>query len=575
MSCVKGQRGAGIATILMVMAVLGAIALTIASTTTFHTRMVTRQSQADQARNLAESVLSKAMDRLVDERDFGTAATSSADEITVQYNPNSPTGRLTFHAADAQSLGIPVSVNNLENDSSVVMADGRTLPAFSVYLAAVAEYGGVSKVVESVMTIPLYKYALATSGSVVSNGGLLVAAIDENTDLSVGLSNVPQSELLPGHVAANGTTQTVLASGSGANSSLVTGDVIAGGTVNVGQNTDVQGAVKENQSPEELPELEVTDYDPTGWVGVQSFNQGQVAGNSPLDPLELEGIWHRSGNLQVAGDLDLSGGCYVFVDGNLSISGSVTGKGSIFSTGNVSIGRASGFSSDNVAALIADGDITLSGGNSASARDSSFFNGLIFGRGNMNLSNVTVVGSVVNNSPTASTMTLNNVGLLLDPKKLQFNLRIPMEVPPDLLGTNDAYYKYIPAPVDYASFYNPVTDSFSVSNPSQIPLSIYQTADVGSYYYDDPVYIGTYGSDQAVWFALQNEGHLNTSDTSVITNDVNAFRAKFELQLNDINDLYQQTKQESLKTGEFNLDPNQFIPFEERCRVIWVKERGR
>ena len=110
------------------MAVLAALALTLASTTTFHLRLANRQSMGEQACNLADSVMAAAIDRLGSQRDFGVAPTSASGVITAQLSPDGPPGRLTFHAPLAEEWHVPVSVNNLENDASVTLADGRSLP---------------------------------------------------------------------------------------------------------------------------------------------------------------------------------------------------------------------------------------------------------------------------------------------------------------------------------------------------------------------------------------------------------------------------------------------------------------
>lgn len=544
------------------------MALTLISSATFHIRMTNRQSQSEQAQNLAESVLAVAMDRLADERDLGADSTDNSDQITVQYSPDAPVGRLTFHDALAQSWGVPRSVNNLGNDNPVVLPDGRSLPPFSAYLVAQAEYGGVKKTVESVIRIPLYKYALATSGSITSQGGLLVASIDEDTDLSQGLSAVPLEELNPGHIAAQSTSQSVLESISPSNGSLITGDVVAGGGVTVGTYTDVQGSVLQNHEPEELPDLEVTDYDPAGWAGLETINQNTLSPPSPFDPSLLEGLWRRQGDLTVLGDLELDG-AYLYVDGSLQINGAVTGTGSIFSTGNISIGDASGFATDNVQALVADGDLSISGGSGSSARDNSFFSGILFNKGNMNLSNVTVVGSVVNHSNTNSTLQLNNVALLSNPEAIQFDFGLPGFSRDDFESSNsDYWYSFQPAGEDYGQFFRPEDGEFLTNGIGpDIPLRIYYRGGQGS----DPNSLeGVYSSAQEIIDALEFF-HDDQNTLYNLNLEISNFHGRFIDALTNANDLYLETQHESIPRGEFTLEPNQFVPFEDKVRVIWIR----
>ena len=562
------------------MAVLGTIALTLAGSSTFHLRLANRQSQGMQARNLAESTLAMAVDRLADQRDFGAGATSDTDSITAQFFPGAPTGRLTFHSTQASSWGLPVSVNNLEGDSSVVLPDGRVLPPFSAYLVAEAEYGGVSKQMETVLTIPVYKYALATSGAINSNGRLLVASIDSDTDLSGGLGAVPASELKPGHLAAQSTNQTVLNSATAANSTLITGDVVSGGTVTLGSYTDVQGSVLQNHEPEELPDLTVSDYDPAGWTGLETINSQTMTAPSPFDPVELAGVWRRQGDLEIYGELDLDGG-YLYVDGDLEITGGVSGKGTIFCTGDIDIGDASGFVTDNVQALVADGDITISGGNSTSDRDNSFFSGILFSHGGMDLSNVTVVGSVVSNSSDPNTtLDLNNVGLLSNPEVLQFDFGMPVAGDYQYLDCHSPDYAvaFIPDSRDFLASYNPQTDSFEPAGQGDLGIPLYVTADVGSVY-DEPELLGRFAdADEFRDFLLETD-HASIDCEPA---DIQDLQGVYQLLLSyyswyndniaNIDDLYQKTKQESMQRGEFTLDPNQFVPFEDRVRVIWSRE---
>ena len=571
-------RGAGLATVLLVMAVLGTIALTLAASTTFHLRLATRQSSGAQARNLAESVLALAVDRLADQRDLGAGSTSDTDNVTLQFSPDAPVGRLSFHPSQASFWGIPVSVNNLQNDQSIVLADGRTLPPFSAYLVASAEYGGVAKLMESVIRIPVYKYALATSGKVVSNGRLMVASIDSETDLSGGLTAIPPEELKPGHLAAQSTEQSVLDAASPANGTLITGDVVSGGTVTLGTYTEVQGSVKQNHEPEALPDMTVSDYDPAGWTGLETISSSQMESPSPFDPVELAGVWRRQGDLNIYGELELDGG-YLYVNGDLDITGGISGKGAIFSTGNITVGNASGFVSDNVQALVADGDITISGGNGTADRDNSFFSGVIFGKGEMNLSNVTVVGSVINNSADPnSTLELNNVGLLANPEVLNFDFGMP--VPDNQVefefGNTDYPADFLPDVSDFMQQYDPENDEFVTADEGDLALRIYIVAYKGSGP-DEPVLVGSFGSVYELMEAMLNPDPDDSfwdppSDTDDLEDNVAEYYTWFNDTIANINDLYQKTKQESMQRGEFTLEPNQFLPFEDRVRIIWSRE---
>jgi hypothetical protein len=266
------------------------------------------------------------------------------------------------------------------------------------------------------------------------------------------------------------------------------------------------------------------------------------------------------------------------VDGDLHITGGVSGKGSIFCTGDVTIDDASGFSTDNVQAIVADGSITITGGNGQSSRDNSFFTGVLFSHGGMNLSNVTVVGSVVNNSPTPnSTLELNNVGLLSSPEVVSFDFGVPMNYEErfDFDGGDNVIH-FIASAEDYKGQYSPETDQFESAGQGSLTLRLYEVGDVGSHH-DEPILFGTFNNAQELFTAMTDPTtnlHWNPPQGSQsLEANIAEFYTKFNDAITDLDALYQETKQESLTRGEFTLEPNQFVPFEDRVRVIWTKER--
>ena len=572
------ERGHGIASVLVVMAVLACLALTLASTTTFHLRLANRTSQNEQARNLAESVLAKAKDLMVDNQEMAENPVET-DVITAQFSPESPQGILTFYPPLAEELGVPVSVNNLRNDASVVLADGRSLPPFSAYLAARAEYAGVPKIVETVIQVPLYKYAIATSGPINSSGKLLVASINSETDLSGGLASIPPDELEPGHLAAFGTEDTSLDSESAEDGSLITGDVISSGGVSLGPYTDVRGAVEQGQEREDLPELTVTDYDPQNWAGLQTLGQEQYLDDG--SSMILEGTWKRQGDLLIQKELNLDG-AYIYVDGDVELAEGVGGTGSIFATGDIVLGKASNFDAEDVQALVAGGSITVSGGDDASDRDTSMFHGILFSHGGMTLNNVTVVGSVVNNSPDRDqVMELNNVGLLSNPDVLEFDFGIPMGPSSDVGNAyvDEEEYFFRAASDTWEGFYSPEDGEFRIPDLEEIPLSLFRRDYAGG---ARVRYRATFPNVQDAWDWLleqhgepgdeyDDEGHPIDHFQALQAASV-GFRAKFIEALHDANEFMAQSRHPSMAKGKFTLEPNQFVPFASKVRVLWSRE---
>lgn len=578
------------------MAVLMTLALTLASSGTFHLRLATQQSNAEQARNLAESTLTLAVDQLQDQPDFGAGGTVAS--VQAQFRGMGPVGNLTFHAPEASRLSIPLSINNLEGDTTVNLTDGRVLPPFSAYLVAVAQVNGVTKRVESILRIPVYRYAIATSGTLESNGGLFVASVEQFTDLSNGLAAVAPEKLLPGHVVGNGT-QPMLLESSASNSTTVTGDAIAGGAVTLGQFTTVDGSVRQNSSPETLPELDPRDYDPANFAGLTTIQQSQIRNTvNPLNPVSLEGPWRRSGDLEVLNGLELNGG-YLYVDGDLTITNGLSGKGSIFCTGDINLRGGSGFSTDNIQALVAQGDVNIQGG--GTTPDVSFFTGVLYNRSKMALSDVTVVGSAVNNSPTQGGVQLDRVNLISSPEAINFEWDFGGEPVVTLTAAQQGLYTIgLPGQSardsELSSFFNVQRDAFDIPMSNDIRLALYGAVQ------DDPIAppAELASCDNArdmatIMLALRDPvgdpiriryppgGQQFFTSRQIVRPTLQdwidylepLFTEYQEVTRNRIINsdiLYQRTKQESLKKGKFSLDPNQFIQFEDKIRVVWMDE---
>lgn len=603
------SRGASIATVLMVMAVLLTLSLTLASQGTFHLRLATKQSNAEQARNLAESTLTMTIDRLNDNQGFGAGTTTAADAVRVRFDATGPEGVLTFHSTLANQLGVPVSVNNLENDASVALSDGRTVPANSAYLAARAEINGVSSVMEAFLRVPVYRNAVATSGSLSSTGGLFVASVDNLFALRNGVAGVAPEELLPGHVAANSMEETVLDSTSLSNETLITGDARAGGNITLGAFTTVQGSVRQNAPPESLPDLNITDYDNQNFAGLSTIGQQQLNNpGNPLDPVVLEGPWRRQGDLSILNGLDLNGG-YLYVNGDLTVRSGLQGKGAIFATGDIRVEGAAAFSTNNTQALVAGGDLTVIGGANPSARESAYFTGVSYNEGNVRLENVTQVGSVVNNSSQETTVEMTRVNSINVPSVVDFEWDFGGAPAAQMPRVGPGSFHFGVPGQDYndsdnlSPFFDPQTDSFDIpATAREIEVSLYKresgstlrefevrsfstVQEVANFLHSERDSQGNKLPINAVWSPQERaQGFLNPDNQNnidptvqdwldVITPEFEAYQDQLHQRIINSDILYRQTRQESLKKGKFQLDPSQFLQFSEEVRIVWIKER--
>lgn len=596
----------------MVMSVILVLALTLATQGTFQLRLATNQGNTGQARNLAESAIALAVDVLSDDQDFGVGTPTASDTIRAQFVSGGPESVVTFDPRLAASLEQPVSVNNLENDASVTLESGRAIPPFSAYLATRASHNGVSVTLEAVLHVPVYPYAIATSGNLSSTGGLFVAAVDELADLNNGLATLPPEEVLPGHIAANGTQNMVLDSSSQANQTIVTGDAQAGGSVTLGQFTTIQGSIRQNASPEALPDLQLANYDNADFAGLVTIGASQLRNTiNPLNPVSMEGPYRKQGDLTIQNGLELNGG-YLYVDGDLHIQGELSGKGAVFVDGEMKVDRAGAFSTDNVQAILAQGDIDIQGGSNAAASDSAFLTGVLYNKGDVRLSNVSILGSLVNNSQVETSLELSQANLIHVPEVIEFEwdfggadlsglhraggMNAPFELglPGQTFMDKDNIDDYFDSSAD--SFRVPTSAEETavalyapqryVQNSAAITPELYRNA--GSFtsveeLADFFLSFRTVGSPSPLRHLTIKAGLgvgelpvLNPTRDDWITYLTPIFeqyqvRTYNRIYNSDI--LYRKARQESLRSGKLKLDPSQFLQFEDAVRVIWMDER--
>ncbi|MGE0491531.1 MAG: hypothetical protein AB7S38_20135 [Vulcanimicrobiota bacterium] len=561
-----GPRGAALATTVLVGAVLLVVALTMAGVGSFHLRLATRQANLEQARNAAESVTALAIDRLSHDQHFGLAG--DADQRSLEVVVANTTGRLTFEPDRADLWGVEVSHNNLEQDTAAP-ASGRSLAPFSAQLKAVGESNGVTYALETILRIPHYRYAIATSGTLTSSGGLFVASVPDLQTLAGGLAAVPPDQLLPGHLVANAVGPLWLAS-SPLSPTNITGDAQSGGSISLGAQTSVGGAVLENADPENLPELDVADYDPAGWTGLYELTTSVSS-----SPLTLEGPVRRSGDLTISnGGLELDG-AYLYVDGNLVVNGGVSGKGAIFCTGDVTLNGGSALSTDNVQALVAAGNVTISGDD----QQSSHFNGVVYGGGNIAISDITLVGSLVNNAATPTTTSISDTNVVEVPEVLSLEWDFPFATAQPIFpgAPADAFGIFTPTDVDLSLFYDSEADVIDPELASDDNIPVIFRIKVKPIYLDayPSGYFETTDLDKAIEAVNANlaiPGEVSSEELMGHLTQVAlpAYRQKFRDNLANLNDLYQKTKDQHLQKGKFSLDPNQFLQFSEKARVVWV-----
>ncbi len=553
------RQGLGLANTLGMTALISMVAFVCVGASFAHLTVSSRVERLAEAESVADAVLHLASARLLQQPSFGVQGPAQQRSLVLTLPQGS--ARLTFDPQQARSWGIPVSLNNLENESS---APGyrRTLPPQMVQLLAEGRSGGSRRLVEVLISQPPFKWAVASTGPVHSAGGLKVFAVKDLSRLVLGVDNLPPDQILPGHILSDHpSAQALSLDSTPTNPSLITGDAQTVGSVALGASTTVQGQVKQHADPSDLPEVLVERYDPEGIQGLQA-----LAADTHGSGLDLSGIWRRQGNLTVAaGGLNLEQG-YLYVDGNLEIQGGVTGKGAIFATGNVVIRGMSRFSSDSLQAVVAGGDLTIEG----SSPQQSSFQGLLMGGKSLRARHLTLAGSLLgaNRDPEGSAIELEQVNLVSNPAAISLDFPELFTPPNNPVGTGkylmqgggQIQAQMILAPhLTSDRFYDPVADRLDPDRVTAESVDIrwVQLSDgamVGSFLALDPVYGA--GNDPLEYL----RGRENREE--IVAN------LKQGVAMAD--QLYQRARSRGLQAGRFSLDPNTFIQTSDKMRrMLW------
>lgn len=472
------RSGASLPTVIMVVALMMTLAFTVVAIAFNHLNLTFRSANNTKAKYLAEATLALAIEKArLGVENFGINQDRTITLALDAYSADS-VGYLSFDEDEARRLGVPRSTNN-RSDKPVQAATGQSIPGESLHLIARAEVNGAFSTMEAMISIPKFPYSIASGGAIRSNGGLLVAAVrpDVVYDLSQELK---KEDLQPGHVVTNselGDDALVL---EGDNT--IMGDVqsVSGATIKKGSK--VFGETRLYAANVELPDLNATDYDPFGKGGgtkggsevpidpddIQMVNSDSagtlsVKGYNVFRQGRADGTANPNATLTVDNGINLQGGV-LYVNGNLNVnSGGVRGKGAIVATGSITINGGGEATTDNQAALVANGDISLRGNASEKAK----FAGLIYTKGNLNSENLRLAGVFVAGG-NESQVELKNTELyqVEELARLELSGRRSLELPNLVPGSYSLNGQAIEASYDFSvldanlnSFYNPNSGS--------------------------------------------------------------------------------------------------------------------
>jgi cytoskeletal protein CcmA (bactofilin family) len=203
------------------------------------------------------------------------------------------------------------------------------------------------------------------------------------------------SLLLPASLDSNNTAPAAVQIGG---SSLISGDVRSGGGVTLSSSCRVLGSVETAMQPITIPDM---------WSQVANTYSSLpgLAPSGPLPDSTLSGGLHYEGPLSVQGNLTLDN-AVVVIDGDLGVTGSVSGSGALIVGGSTTVQGGASLQSTNQVVLLSQGDIQLSGG----GKHTSSFQGLMYTNGQLTANNITLMGIFMANG-VSSSMTLHDVDI--------------------------------------------------------------------------------------------------------------------------------------------------------------------
>ncbi len=353
-------------------------------------RYETHSRQRRQAEIYAQNALEETIAQLVENPKFRS-------NVTVANSPGHPEnaqGLVTFDQGQAWK-----SVNHFEE------AGDEDVPEKTAHLWALGRFGGAEVKIEAALAMPAFPFAVASSGPIRTSGAFFAGTIDnpDHADVPIDspdiLKYLKQASLL-----SNGDSLAL----SG-NPVHVTGDLVCAGLVDLGSGVKVDGQIRSHASKKPIPDLDFAKFDTAGKPLLLQLAPGSLRRNEPI-----KGYARCDGDLVVEGDLALEE-AILYVDGSLTVRGRLSGKGALFATGKVVLETTALGALDQLA-LISGGDMTVLG----RPGQRSKLVGLLASKGNLRLSDLTVVGAVVCAGSEDRELSMDNVNVLGNGAGLQF-----------------------------------------------------------------------------------------------------------------------------------------------------------
>lgn len=292
--------------------------------------------------------------------------------------------RVTFKSG----TGFPHSTNNVEGDRPSGYLSRAVAEGF-VHVISTGFCRGQYRTVEAMVREPEAPFGLASSARIHSKFPLQITGTSSARHAQDG--NFDR----PGHLICNSPGGVVIDRDTSANprTTSISGFVQSVGPISLDPGANVKAGIRPYASAGAIPKFNVAgDFDPQGLPGTIQIVEVEHDGQ------DLDCIYRSGHNLTFNGPVRLHD-AFLFVKGNLTVRGGISGKGAIVVDGNVDVLGEVSLSGSNNVALLSSGKVTLRG--SSEDFQSNFFQGYVYAEGGVDAKNLTVVGSLlVNHDPS-------------------------------------------------------------------------------------------------------------------------------------------------------------------------------
>ncbi len=413
----RWSRGVSLGITLVALSALASIIFLAISAGTGYLHLSQAEQRREHAKNLAEAAIAKALDKMAeDDFKFGSQATDRVD-VSIPDLQDAE-GIVSFVSGE---LPNGTSTYNIDGESSIPGARGRSVPPRSVQLLARGRVGETERWVECVFFRPPFPDALVSSGPVEASG-LTLASVRTPASYRGGpTTTIDPEELLAGNLFSN--AERGLVAGEPAVKlgpySRIMGSLGSVGQVTVDPQSVVEGSVRPGSTIRELPEVDISSR-----IAVMAKNSVLIG---PVHSGALAANWfsHAPNGLTVHGDLDLNG-AGLTVNGPLRINGALKGTGAVFVNGPVQIlAGGSNLASTDEVAVAATGNVEL-----RASGQSNYFKGLVYTEGDLVARDITVVGALLTHGKNGAkgSMVLENVRFIHTPSSVTLTTKAPYAI---------------------------------------------------------------------------------------------------------------------------------------------------